>query len=174
MGLYMKSVLSAGHFDRIRKNIVVNSCTPCVAMAFHGCSHSRHLFVMAECPNHNSVVDATGELLADNTTEATDLMDSHSRNYQNKIQAQMTPQQTPAVSQGYRFYYFTWLLAWYNPQKLSWPGIADRDEMNSHTHASTIFLWTPQEMASNHRRQQLIREALSGKSPGAYAELFQR
>ncbi|KAF4114678.1 leucine-rich repeat and guanylate kinase domain-containing protein [Onychostoma macrolepis] len=74
----------------------------------------------------NTSTNATGELLAANTTEATDLMDSYSRNYQNKIQAQMTPQETPA------------------------------------------------EMASNHRRQQLIREALSGKSPGAYAELFQR
>ncbi|XP_026092771.1 leucine-rich repeat and guanylate kinase domain-containing protein-like isoform X1 [Carassius auratus] len=74
----------------------------------------------------NTSTYATGELLAANTTDAADLMDSYSRNYQNKIQAQMTPQQTPA------------------------------------------------EMASNNRRQQLIREALSGKSPGAYAELFQR
>lgn len=62
--------------------------------------------MMAECPNDNSVVDTTGELLAANTTEDTDLMDSHSRNYQDKIQAQMTPQQTPAVSQSYRFCYF--------------------------------------------------------------------
>ncbi|XP_016137360.1 leucine-rich repeat and guanylate kinase domain-containing protein-like [Sinocyclocheilus grahami] len=74
----------------------------------------------------NTSTNSTGELLAANTTEATDLIDSYSRNYQNKIQAKMTPQQTPA------------------------------------------------EMASNHQRQQLIREALSGKSPGAYAELFQR
>ncbi|XP_051544253.1 leucine-rich repeat and guanylate kinase domain-containing protein [Myxocyprinus asiaticus] len=73
-------------------------------------------------PDNNST-NGTGELLAANT-EATDLMDSYSRNYQNKIQAKMTPQQNPA------------------------------------------------EMAS--RREQLIREALSGKSPGAYAELFQR
>ncbi|XP_048011457.1 leucine-rich repeat and guanylate kinase domain-containing protein isoform X2 [Megalobrama amblycephala] len=70
----------------------------------------------------NTSTNATGELLAANTTEAIDLMDSYSRNYQNKIQADMTPA----------------------------------------------------EMTSNHRRQQLIREALSGKSPGAYAELFQR
>lgn len=61
---------------------------------------------MAECPNDISVVDATGELLAANTTEAIDLMDSYSRNYQNKIQAKMTPQQTPAVSQIYWFCYF--------------------------------------------------------------------
>ncbi|XDV24971.1 hypothetical protein PO909_028984 [Leuciscus waleckii] len=74
----------------------------------------------------NTSTNATGELLAANTTKDTDLMDSYSRNYQNKIQAKMTPQQSPA------------------------------------------------EMASNHRRQQLIREALSGKSLGAYAELFQR
>ncbi|XP_039523994.1 leucine-rich repeat and guanylate kinase domain-containing protein isoform X2 [Pimephales promelas] len=74
----------------------------------------------------NTSTNATGELLAANTKEATDLMDSYSRNYQNKIQAKMTPQQTPA------------------------------------------------EMASNHRRQKLIREALSGKSLGVYAELFQR
>ncbi|XP_050962941.1 leucine-rich repeat and guanylate kinase domain-containing protein [Labeo rohita] len=74
----------------------------------------------------NTSTNTTGELLAANTTEAIDLMDSYSRNYQNKIQAKMTPQQTPA------------------------------------------------EVASNHRRQQLIREALSGKSLGAYTELFQR
>lgn len=98
-GLYMKSVLSAGHFDRIIKNIVVNSCTQCEAMAFHCCSHSRHLFTMAECPNDNSIGNSTVELLAANTTEATDLMDSYSRNYQNKIHAKMSPQQTPAVSQ---------------------------------------------------------------------------
>uniref|UniRef100_A0A673H4S4 Leucine-rich repeats and guanylate kinase domain containing n=1 Tax=Sinocyclocheilus rhinocerous TaxID=307959 RepID=A0A673H4S4_9TELE len=97
----LSSVLSAGHFDRIIKNIVVNSCTQCEAMAFHCCSHSRHLFTMAECPYYNSVIDSTVELLAANTTEATDLMDSYSRNYQNKIQAKMTPQQTPAVSQSY-------------------------------------------------------------------------
>ncbi|XP_051746728.1 leucine-rich repeat and guanylate kinase domain-containing protein isoform X2 [Ctenopharyngodon idella] len=70
----------------------------------------------------NTSTNATVELLAANTTEAIDLMDSYSRNYKNKIQAKMTPA----------------------------------------------------EMTSNHRRQQLIREALSGKSPGAYAELFQR
>lgn len=57
---------------------------------------------MAECPNHNSVVDATGELLAANTTEAIDLMDSYSRNYQNKIQAKMTP----AVSESVQCYWF--------------------------------------------------------------------
>jgi len=88
-----------GCFARIIKEIAVNSCTQCEAVALHSCSHSRHLFTMAECPNHNAVVDATGELLAANTKEATDLMDSYSRNYQNKIQAKMTPQQTPAVSE---------------------------------------------------------------------------
>ncbi|XP_068076856.1 leucine-rich repeat and guanylate kinase domain-containing protein isoform X2 [Danio rerio] len=72
----------------------------------------------------NTSTNTTGELPAASATESTDLMDSYSRNYQKKIQANMTPQRT--------------------------------------------------EMASNHRRLQQIREALSGKSPGAYAELFQR
>ncbi|XP_067283324.1 leucine-rich repeat and guanylate kinase domain-containing protein isoform X1 [Pseudorasbora parva] len=77
-------------------------------------------------PDNTSTTNAMGELLAANTKEAIDLMDSYSRNYQNKIQAKMTSQLTPA------------------------------------------------EIASSHRRQQVIREALSGKSRGAYAELFQR
>ncbi|XP_057179418.1 leucine-rich repeat and guanylate kinase domain-containing protein isoform X1 [Triplophysa rosa] len=73
----------------------------------------------------NTSSNSTGKLLAANTENA-DLTDSYSKNYQNKIQARMTPQRTPA------------------------------------------------ETTSSHRREQLIREALNGKSPGAYAELFQR
>ncbi|XP_056603422.1 leucine-rich repeat and guanylate kinase domain-containing protein isoform X1 [Triplophysa dalaica] len=72
----------------------------------------------------NTSSNSTGELLAAETEKA-DLTDSYSKNYQNKIQARMTPKRTPA------------------------------------------------EMAS-HRREKLIREALKGKSPGAYADLFQR
>nr|XP_055046537.1 leucine-rich repeat and guanylate kinase domain-containing protein isoform X2 [Misgurnus anguillicaudatus] len=73
----------------------------------------------------NTSTNTTGEVLAAKAEDA-DLMDSYSRNYQKKIQANMNTSQTPAVS------------------------------------------------ASSNRREQLIREALNGKCPGAYAELFQR
>lgn len=53
---------------------------------------------MAQCPDDTSVVDSTGELLAADTEKA-DLTDSYSKNYQNKIQARMTPKRTPAVSE---------------------------------------------------------------------------
>lgn len=95
----------------LRKDYKENSCTQCEAMAFHFCRHSRHLFTMAECPNHNSVVDATVELLAANTTEAIDLMDSYSRNYKNKIQAKMTPAVSESVSSVIDSVHFTLLLA---------------------------------------------------------------
>lgn len=90
---------------------------------------------MAECPNHNSVVDATVELLAANTTEAIDLMDSYSRNYKNKIQAKMTPAVSESVSSVIDSVHFTLLLAWYNPQKAGL-GIAE------HLSEYNIFLWT--------------------------------
>ncbi|XP_055046537.2 leucine-rich repeat and guanylate kinase domain-containing protein isoform X2 [Misgurnus anguillicaudatus] len=73
----------------------------------------------------NTSTNTTGEVLAAKAEDA-DLMDSYSRNYQKKIQANMNTSQSPAVS------------------------------------------------ASSNRREQLIREALNGKCPGAYAELFQR
>ncbi|XP_051974730.1 leucine-rich repeat and guanylate kinase domain-containing protein isoform X2 [Xyrauchen texanus] len=86
--------------------------------------HEKREEESSSVTSDNNSTNGTGKLLAANTEEATDLMDSYTRNYLNKIQAKMTPQRNPA------------------------------------------------EMTS--RREQLIREALSGKNPGAYAELFQR
>ncbi|TRY66622.1 hypothetical protein DNTS_034059 [Danionella cerebrum] len=71
----------------------------------------------------NTSTNVTSALLATSKTRPDDFMDSYSRNYQNKIQSQLT-----------------------------------------HQHMG---------ISSNNRRQQLIREALSGKSPSVYAELFQ-
>ncbi|XP_030635377.1 leucine-rich repeat and guanylate kinase domain-containing protein [Chanos chanos] len=77
-------------------------------------------------PDSASTAELSGESPAAGKSEVDNSLDSYYKNYQNKVQLQLTQRKTHA------------------------------------------------ELASIQRRQQTIREALMGKSPGAYMQLFKR
>ena len=134
--------------------------------------------------------------LASQSATPIDPSDPSYRNYFTKIQAELSPQKNPVVSNNMS--YKIWMyLPYCRTSKLPGPTIFHFSllspiSFNHPSHGQLFLTWssclsplpfitsTPplpsplQELASIRRREHLVREAMVGKSPGVYSQLFKR